>query len=436
MLGVSLSSVSRVWQEYISKIKQGMKWPKLSSPRVRVCGRKSKLNSDIPEDVLHEMSKRLKFSAPIRDQILELYDTTGYKISKSSLHRYLRKNLQYAYGCGYVKPLLSEVNRKKRVRFILNKVERLYEDNGKRPTDVYRYRIMQLEVMEVSLMFVMYLYRFKNNLNEVHIDEKWFYLNRIKWRVLRRKQDKIPSQSVVNKSKIPKLMFLTAIGVPQTRPDGTYFDGKIGIFPFIYMVPAQRTSKNRVKGTLEVKTQSVDSQAYLQMMTKNGGLLDAIREKMYWLKEKEIIVQQDNAPAHVGKNNMILLNEAGQQYGFNIKIQNQSPQSPDLNKLDLAFFNSLNKYAHNYKHNSNNITELTQNVINAYNNYTSEQLLRTNALLFVAYRQVLKNLGSVHYKMPHTHIRQKQAKGEDFIDYNVDSETVINACDFLINVQL
>ncbi len=144
LLNVSVSSVSRIWTQYLHYISNGIQWPKLESPRTRQCGRKSKLNVSIPEDILHEMNKRLKYSAPIRDQVLELFDTTGYKISKSSLHRYLRKNLSYAYGCGYIKPLLSEVNKRKRVKFILNKVERLFEDNGKRPTDVYRYMKLNL----------------------------------------------------------------------------------------------------------------------------------------------------------------------------------------------------------------------------------------------------------------------------------------------------
>ena len=47
-----------------------------------------------------------------------------------------------------------------------------------------------------------------------------------------------------HKSHIPKIMFLCAIGVPHTRPDGTESDGKIGIWPFVEEVPGQRASKN------------------------------------------------------------------------------------------------------------------------------------------------------------------------------------------------
>jgi hypothetical protein len=144
LLNVSISSVKRVWTEYISQIKEGVIWPKLESPKSRVCGRKSKLNSEIPEAVLHESSKRLKYSAPLRDQVMEIYDATHLKISKSSLHRYLRKNLGYAYGSGYINPLISKVNIKKRLRFILGKVQRRYELDGKTPTNEYRYNELSL----------------------------------------------------------------------------------------------------------------------------------------------------------------------------------------------------------------------------------------------------------------------------------------------------
>lgn len=49
-------------------------------------------------------------------------------------------------------------------------------------------------------------------------------------------------------------MFLAAVARPQFDEDNnTIFDGKIGIFPFVYKEPAQRSSKNRVAGTLETK---------------------------------------------------------------------------------------------------------------------------------------------------------------------------------------
>jgi len=49
-------------------------------------------------------------------------------------------------------------------------------------------------------------------------------------------------------------MFLAAVACPRfDTVTQEMFDGKIGIFPFIYTDPAKRNSKNRVARTLEMK---------------------------------------------------------------------------------------------------------------------------------------------------------------------------------------
>ena len=83
-------------------------------------------------------------------------------------------------------------------------------------------------------------------------------------------------------------MFLSAIGVPNHRPDGSFFDGKIGIWAFTKKVTAKRSSKNRLAGTLEIKGVNVDAANYLEMNTKRSGVLDAIRQKLYHLKNESI----------------------------------------------------------------------------------------------------------------------------------------------------
>ena len=49
-------------------------------------------------------------------------------------------------------------------------------------------------------------------------------------------------------------MFLAAVACPQyDHEKGEKFDGKIGIWPFTEVVKANRSSKNRPKGTPELK---------------------------------------------------------------------------------------------------------------------------------------------------------------------------------------
>ncbi len=88
----------------------------------------------------------------------------------------------------FVKPLLKENHRIRRLKFILNRLEPV--GNG--------------------------VFRIKKMNNEVHFDEKWFYMTR-KDRTIREfeKGDHHADQTTRHKSHIEKVMFLAAVGVPQ-----------------------------------------------------------------------------------------------------------------------------------------------------------------------------------------------------------------------------
>jgi len=67
-------------------------------------------------------------------------------------------------------------------------------------------------------------------------------------------------------------------------------------------------------------------------------LIPAIRNRMPG-HNKNIIIQQDNAPVHRYEKDPDVL-EACCMDGWNINISNQPARSPDLNILDLGFFNN------------------------------------------------------------------------------------------------
>lgn len=52
------------------------------------------------------------------------------------------------------------------------------------------------------------------------------------------------------------------------------------------------------------------------------------------------IIQQDNAKTHVAPNDPAFI-EAVEATGLDIRLLQQPPNSPDLNVLDLGFFNSI-----------------------------------------------------------------------------------------------
>jgi hypothetical protein len=98
------------------------------------------------------------------------------------------------------------------------------------------------------------------------------------------------------------------------------------------------------------------------------------------LKDATIIVQQDGAKPHTGKNNVELLNEFGCRGGWKISFETQPPQSPDLNKLDLCFFHSLQTQAEALKDAENSLEDdmIVDRVTQVYTDYSTEQLSRVH----------------------------------------------------------
>jgi len=268
-------------------------------------------------------------------------------------------------------------------------------------------------------------YFFKNELNRVHLDEKWFYLVPTTGDVKMIPEDEFEGDdTAIPKSHISKVMFLSAVGVPQKKPDGTIFDGKIGIWPFIETVAAKKNTTNRAKGTPEIKPINVDVQAYRKIITMPGGLLDAVRDKMSWLKGDAIILQYDGAKPHNEGGNAAAFAEAGKADGWNITFETQPVQSPDLNMNDLCFFYSLQQNAAAYRTGCKSLEDMINAVTQAYTDYCNEQLERVHALTFEIFREILTNHGGNQYVLPNTGILQNQSRSENVVDDSISKELV------------
>ncbi|XP_062179450.1 uncharacterized protein LOC133884083 [Phragmites australis] len=177
--------------------------------------------------------------------------------------------------------------------------------------------------------------------NIIYIDEKWFYRTKQTQKCYLALDEEDLERTTQSKNFIEKVMFLAAVARPRFDMDGNMtFDGKIGIFPFTFVEPAQRSSANRARGTLVTKV--------LPSVTKDvsrdyivNKLLPAIKEK--WPVEEHgtpIFIQQDNAKTHIAVDDPTFVHAASSD-GFDIRLMLQPPNSPDLNILDLGFFAAL-----------------------------------------------------------------------------------------------
>jgi hypothetical protein len=154
-----------------------------------------------------------------------------------------------------VKPALTERHMQNRVEFAYS-----HMDSGKKDYCL-------LGSARTSTEDLYYFSQY----NTIHIDEKWFYMDKLNRKAFLTKNEKAKTIAVRNKNYIEKVMFLAAVTRPRKyRPRHTpnrryadldddssdddnnnktwYFDGKIGLFPLVKLHTAMRNTKKQTRG--------------------------------------------------------------------------------------------------------------------------------------------------------------------------------------------
>jgi hypothetical protein len=208
---------------------------------------------------------------------------------------------------------------------------------------------------------------FGDMMDRVDINEKWFYLSEVVTTYILVPGEVPPHRTCKQKSHIIKAMCLTAMARPRKGPvTGVWWDGMISTWIFVKQESAQRTSKNRPAGTLETKSVSVDRKAMTEMFLDN--LFPAILEKWPPWEKRRIHIQLNNAPAHpkTGKLGKKIADHLGEYsaLGLDINFAMQPANSPDVNTLNLAFFQVIQLLQ--YQKPTNNIDKMIAHVLEAY----------------------------------------------------------------------
>ena len=86
--------------------------------------------------------------------------------------------------------------------------------------------------------------------------------------------------TIGNQNSITKIMILSAIARPQFDENGTCtFDGKIGLWPIAEEAVAQRTSRNRPKGTKFLKPVTMDRERYRKLLISASSNLKEVSSR-------------------------------------------------------------------------------------------------------------------------------------------------------------
>ncbi|KAG3060057.1 hypothetical protein PC121_g13674 [Phytophthora cactorum] len=151
--------------------------------------------------------------------------------------------------------------------------------------------------------------KFDEEYDIVHVDEKWFNEDKVDRAYLLLDGEEPPPRDRKSKRFIPKMMFLAAVARP---------------------------SVNRKKGTLCSRNVAyVDRPLYKHYIIEE--VIPDIKAKWPASEHgKTIFIQQDNATPRVPVSGPDVV-AAGTSEGWNIRLLFQSPNSPDLNVLDLGY---------------------------------------------------------------------------------------------------
>ena len=192
---------------------------------------------------------------------------------------------------------------------------------------------------------------------------------------------------------------MAAVARPRWIPSKKmWFNGLIGIWPYVKKEPAKRNSKNRLKGTLVTKkAPSVTNEEHLKMM-ENNFIPEIVSKWPTAAQDRPIFIQQDNAKPH-GVAGDERLQQKCLAEGWNIKFKRQPPNSPDFNVLDLGFFAAIQALQH--EESPANIDELINHVDTAFHSMKREKLDNVFLSLKQAMLGALTVNGDNTYKLNH-----------------------------------
>jgi hypothetical protein len=351
------SSLARFWKQARANIEMGLSIAQavLSKRGQRHCFPKY-VASDIAND-LAEIPKNQRKTFRDAAKHLGIAVTTFYKTFKGNPDLFRRHRSQ-------LKPTLSEENMVSRLVYALDKVG----DNG----------------------------LFQDMYDEIHIDEKWFYLTEACASYILTCDEDNPIRTTRNRNHIEKVMFLCAVARPRMNPlTGQMFDGKIGAWPIGDFGEAIRNSVHRPRGAEVWRNESMTRIKYKDMLINQ--VLPAILEKFPYEQGRTIILQQDNASSHCDHRDPNIA-EALTRLGLDLKIKYQPANSPDTS-TPRRFFDPYK--SDQWRTTSYNSTELIQAVTAAFENYPWEKLNNAFLTLQGCCNCIIDVRGDNNYSIPH-----------------------------------
>ena len=249
------------------------------------------------------------------------------------------------------------------------------------------------------------------------------------------------------KRHTPKILVSVVLSRPEKKKGVGFYGGKVALLRCTKTVQAKKKSKNYKRGQIYKKDSTLNSSMYKTQLTRNifpqikkdSSVLDksvrfATQPKLkcpsYSLpdgcKWADVYLQLDNAPPHCKRNKKLFaqITKAagrntlhGNYYGPKVRLSFQPPDSPDLNVLDLGFFEKFwtktNRILRK-NHKMASLDEIWEAAKSAWDSITSLEI----EILFQTWRarmrQVIECEGRNDMDIPHEGIRER-VEAEDIL---------------------
>jgi len=304
-------------------------------------------------------------------------------VPTASFHR-LTKTEAIVKHSSALKPILTEENQFARVAYCLDQINK--------PPQHPVTRQQQAQANGTTPL------KYQDQMDTIHVDEKWFHLTRDGARYYLSAAEKRPTRRTRHKSYIAKIMFFCAVARPRRLSDGTYWDGKIGMWPFGKYKPAQRKSKLRARGTMVWHNESCDGKTYKAMVLDN--LMPAILAKWPdW--SRPVRIQHDGAPGHFNEATDEEWKEFIVEFGLQGKLFffHQPANSPDTNLCDLGLFRAIDAAYRRLLPRKE--ADIIACVLQAWQEYDATKINRLWLTHMTVMNEIIKSNGDNDFKIPH-----------------------------------
>lgn len=382
--GVSISTVKRIMEE--GRI-QNPNEVSFASKKVGVVGKKRKV-TDEELNKIKELNKTHKKDT-VDDFSLEVSNMLGRYVPPSTLQDWMHKYLGCISKCCKPKPSLTEEHKIRRMEWVLNMID------------------WDFESMDDSSP----LY-FRDQRGTVYLDEAWIYhhLQHYNMRLLADQEpDEEDFEVQTSRMGVPKYMSLSAFSHPHpgNNDDDSWK---------ICCVDVVETKEYKYRtGGVDI-SYNLDSKAFYEYMAGKHGILTLAWEKLgcYAQPGKPVKVIMDNAPPHVGKDNVKKLNLWIQKQHWNMIVETLPSQSPDFNIMDLSLWYSFQTQVHKmrFEHAREGLAGVRVAMHDVYNSYDRTKVEKAFGGLWANFNACLEHNGDNRYPRVKGSVRAKYERGE------------------------